>query len=67
MMCEKNDDEWMELLGNRIKISYSDMKDNLCRIEFETEEYKEVLQKLYLHMMNLSDEERIECLKRCYE
>ena len=51
----------------RLKMSYSDMENNVATIEFETEHYKTVLQKLYLHLMSKSDEERIECLKRCYE
>lgn len=48
-----------------LTMKYFDSYD-ACSIEFETEIEKEVLQNLYLHMMNLSDEEKIECLKRCY-
>ena len=51
----------------RFKMSYSDLEDNVTTLEFETEKYKGVLQKLYLYLMHKSDAERIECLKRVME
>ena len=48
----------------QFKMSYSDMENNVATIEFETEEYKWVLQKLYLHLMHKSDVEKVECLKK---
>lgn len=49
----------------RLRIFYSDLENNVATIEFETEHYKPILQKLYLHLINKSDAEKIECLKRC--
>ena len=51
----------------RLKMSYSDLENNVATITFETEHYKPVLQHLYLHLMNKSDAERIECLMKVYE
>ena len=51
----------------QFKMSYSDMEDNVATLEFETEQYKRILQKIYLHLMHKSDAERIECLKKVYE
>ena len=51
----------------QFKMSYSDMENNVATLEFETEKYKWVLQKLYLHLMHKSDAERIECLKKVFE
>ncbi len=51
----------------QFKMSYSDMENNVATLEFETEMYKWVLQKLYLHLMHKSDAERIECLKKVFE
>ena len=48
----------------RFRMSYSDIENNVATLEFETEEYKGVLQKLYLHLMHKSDAEKIECLKK---
>lgn len=47
----------------RFRMSYSDIENNVATLEFETEKYKWVLQKLYLYLMYKSDAERIECLK----
>lgn len=54
-------------MTKRLKMSYSDMENNVATIEFETEHFKPILQKLYLHLMHKSDAERIECLKKVYE
>jgi hypothetical protein len=51
----------------QFKMSYSDREDNVATLEFETEQYKMILQKIYLHLMYKSDAERIECLKKVYE
>lgn len=48
----------------QFKMTYSDIENNVATLEFETEEYKWVLQKLYLHLMHKSDAEKIECLKK---
>ncbi len=50
-----------------LKISFSDMDDNVCRLELETEFPKTVLRDLYLKMMNMTDAQRIEFLKRCLD
>ena len=50
-----------------LKISFSDMEDNVCRLELETEFPKTVLRDLYFKMMNMTDAQRIEFLKRCLE
>jgi hypothetical protein len=50
-----------------LKISFSDMEDNICRLELETEFPKTVLRDLYFKMMNMNDAQRIEFLKRCLE
>lgn len=51
----------------QFKMFYSDLEDNVATLEFETKKYKGVLQKLYLYLMNKSDAERIECLKKVIE
>jgi len=51
----------------RFRMSYSDIENNVATLDFETEEYKWVLQKLYLHLMHKSDAEKIECLKKVIE
>ena len=48
-----------------LKISFSDMDDNVCRLELETEFPKTVLRDLYFKMVNMNDAERISILKRC--
>ena len=50
-----------------LKISFSDMEDNICRLELETEFPKTVLRDLYFKMMNMNDAQRIEFLKRCLD
>ena len=50
-----------------LKISFSDMEDNVCRLELETEFPKTVLRELYFKMMNMNDAQRIEFLKRCLD
>ena len=50
-----------------LKISFSDMDDNVCRLELETEFPKTVLRDLYFKMMNMNDAQRIEFLKRCLD
>ena len=50
-----------------LKISFSDMEDNVCRLELETEFPKTVLRDLYFKMMNMTDAQRIEFLKRCLD
>ena len=50
-----------------LKISFSDMEDNVCRLELETEFPKTVLRDLYFKMMNMNDAQRIEFLKRCLD
>lgn len=50
-----------------LKISFSDMDDNVCRLELETEFPKTVLRDLYFKMMNMTDAQRIELLKRCLD
>ena len=50
-----------------LKISFSDMENNVCRLELETEFPKTVLRDLYFKMMNMNDAQRIEFLKRCLD
>ena len=50
-----------------LKISFSDMEDNVCRLELETEFPKTLLRDLYFKMMNMTDAQRIEFLKRCLD
>lgn len=50
-----------------LKISFSDMEDNVCRLELETEFPKTVLRDLYFKMMNMTDAQRIEFLKGCLD
>ena len=50
-----------------LKISFSDIEDNVCRLELETEFPKTVLRDLYFKMMNMTDAQRIEFLKRCLD
>lgn len=55
------------MIEKQFKMSYYDREDNVATLEFETEQGKEILQKIYLHLMHKSDAERIECLKKVYE
>lgn len=50
-----------------LKISFSDMDDNVCRLELETEFPKTVLRDLYFKMMNMTDAQRMEFLRRCLD
>lgn len=50
-----------------LKISFSDMEDNVCRLELETEFPKTVLRDLYFKMMNMTDAQRIGLLERCLD
>ena len=50
-----------------LKISFSDMDDNVCRLELETEFPKTVLRDLYFKMMNMTDAQRIGLLERCLD
>jgi len=50
-----------------LKISFSDMDDNTCRLELETEFPKTILRDLYFKMMNMTDAQRISILKRCLD
>lgn len=50
-----------------LKISFSDMDDNVCRLELETEFPKIVLRDLYFKMVNMTDAQRIRLLKRCLD
>ena len=50
-----------------LKISFSDMEDNICRLELETEFPKTVLRDLYFKMMNMNDAQRNKIIKRCLD
>lgn len=52
------------MIEKQFRMSYSDIENNVATLEFETEKYKPILQKLYLCLIHKSDAERIECLKR---
>ena len=49
-----------------LKISFSDIEDT-CILKLETEFPKTVLRDLYFKMMNMTDAQRIELLKRCLD
>lgn len=49
-----------------LKISFSDIEDT-CILKLETEFPKTVLRDLYFKMMNMTDAQRIEFLKRCLD
>ena len=55
------------MIEQELKISFSDMDNNVCRLEFETEFPKTVLRDLYLKMVNMTDAQRIGFLKRCLD
>ena len=50
-----------------LKISFSDSEDNTCILELETKFPKTFLRDLYFKMMNMTDAQRIEFLKRCLD
>jgi len=50
-----------------LKISFSDTEDDTCILKLETEFPKTVLRDLYFKMMNMTDAQRIEFLKRCLD
>ena len=52
------------MIEQELKISFSDMDDNVCRLEFETKFPKTFLRDLYFKMVNMTDTQRIEFLKR---
>ena len=56
-----------EMREEELKISFSDMENNVCRLELETEFPKTVLRDLYFKMMNMTDAQRIGFLKRCLD
>ena len=49
-----------------LKMSFSDIEDT-CILKLETEFPKTVLRDLYFKMMNMTDAQRIEFLKRCLD
>ena len=55
------------MIEQELKISFSDMENNVCRLELETEFPKTILRDLYFKMMNMTDAQRIELLKRCLD
>ena len=55
------------MIEQELKISFSDMEDNVCRLELETEFPKTLLRDLYFKMINMSDAQRISILKRCLD
>lgn len=55
------------MIEQELKISFSDMDDNVCRLEFETKFPKTFLRDLYFNMVNMTDAQRIEFLKRCLD
>ena len=54
-------------IEQELKISFSDMDDNVCRLEIETKFPKTLLRDLYFKMINMSDAQRISILKRCLD
>lgn len=57
----------IDMMEQELKISFSDMDDNVCRLELETKFPKTLLRDLYFKMMNMTDPQRIEFLKRCLD
>ena len=55
------------MIEQELKISFSDMDDNVCRLELETKFPKTLLRDLYFKMVNMSDAQRISILKRCLD
>ena len=55
------------MMEQELKISFSDMDDNVCRLELETKFPKTLLRDLYFKMVNMSDAQRISILKRCLD
>lgn len=55
------------MIEQELKISFSDMDDNVCRLEFETKFPKTFLRDLYFKIANMTDAQRIEFLKRCLD
>ena len=55
------------MIEQELKISFSDMEDNVCRLELETKFPKTFLRDLYFKMINMSDAQRISILKRCLD
>lgn len=51
----------------KLKISFSDLENNVCRLEFETEFPKTILRDLYFKMMNMTDMQRIHLLSKCLD
>ena len=54
-------------IEQELKISFSDMDDNVCRLELETKFPKTLLRDLYFKMVNMTDAQRISILKRCLD
>lgn len=54
-------------IEQELKISFSDMDDNVCRLELETKFPKTLLRDLYFKMVNMNDAQRISILKRCLD
>ena len=57
----------IDMMEQELKISFSDMDDNVCRLELETKFPKTLLRDLYFKMVNMTDAQRIEFLKRCLD
>lgn len=55
------------MIEQELKISFSDMDDNVCRLEFETKFPKTFLRDLYFKMVNMTDAQRIGLLERCLD
>ena len=55
------------MMEQELKISFSDMEDNVCRLELETKFPKTLLRDLYFKMVNMTDAQRISILKRCLD
>ena len=57
----------IDMMEQELKISFSDMDDNVCRLELETKFPKTFLRDLYFKMINMSDAQRIGFLRRCLD
>ena len=57
----------IDMMEQELKISFSDMEDNVCRLELETKFPKTLLRDLYFKMVNMTDAQRISILKRCLD
>ena len=57
----------IDMIEQELKISFSDMDDNVCRLELETKFPKTLLRDLYFKMVNMTDAQRISILKRCLD